>query len=437
MPETARSTLPSLALTTADRVLILAPHPDDETIATGGIIQQAVAMGLPVHVIFLTYGDNAETAFIAYRKRIVRRGKAAQAMGLVRHDEAVAAAGILGLRPDQLTFLGYPDFRTLKIWAEHWRDAPHCESMFTSTTVVPYPNAFRPGAPYKADEVLADLKTIIRGFRPTVIFTSHPGDHNPDHLSLYLFMRVALWDLEAELRPAVWPFLVHHPEWPQPEGYHPELALTPPARLASEPTWHAAPVSPQQIETKHRAVQAHRTQMAFGREYLDSFMRSNELFGDILELDLRGRSGERITGREQPAIAPQLTHSERLKFVGIEERAIWMDGDRLAASVKFSKPVGQSVVATVYLFGYRPDTPFSHMPKLQLVISQLKSAFYDQGRELVGPELKLEVSAHQLAFSLPLAELGHPKWLLLSARTQLASVPLDWIAWRAIAMPGW
>ena len=122
-------------------------------------------------------------------------------MGLIRHGEAVAAAAILGLSPDQLIFLGYPDFRTLKIWNEHWGDAPACESMFTRTTIVPYDNAFRPGTPYKADEILADIETVIREFKPTVIFTSHPGDHNPDHLSLYLFTRVALWNLAEELQP--------------------------------------------------------------------------------------------------------------------------------------------------------------------------------------------------------------------------------------------
>jgi hypothetical protein len=41
-------------------------------------------------------------------------------------------------------------------------------------------------------------------------------------------------------------------------------------------------------------------------------------------------------------------------------------------------------------------------------------------------------NARSLAFSLPLSALGHPKWLLGSARTFLGKVPLDWIAWRTI-----
>ena len=64
-----------------DRILIFAPHPDDETIATGGIIQKAVAMGLPIHVAFLTYGDNNETSFMLYRKRPTLKAKAVQGYG--------------------------------------------------------------------------------------------------------------------------------------------------------------------------------------------------------------------------------------------------------------------------------------------------------------------------------------------------------------------
>ena len=40
------------------RILILAPHPDDECLGTGGLIQQALAKGAKVKVIFITNGDN-------------------------------------------------------------------------------------------------------------------------------------------------------------------------------------------------------------------------------------------------------------------------------------------------------------------------------------------------------------------------------------------
>lgn len=436
MSISASPAMPDLRLAPNDRILIFAPHPDDETIATGGVIQQAVAMGLPIRLVYLTYGDNAETAFIAYRKRPVVRSKSVQGMGLTRHDEAVAAADVLGLSPDQLTFLGYPDFRTLKIWTDHWgTDAAPCESMFTRTSSVPYASAFRPGAPYRADEILADLKTIIGDFQPTVIFTAHPGDHNPDHLSLYLLTRVALWDLAGKLQPVLWPYLVHHPEWPEPVGYHPELALRPPDRLAHEINWHTLPVSLERAKVKHQAVQCHQTQLKFDRDYLDSFMRTNELFGDFAEVDLRpNRGGDNSVSAGEPVVSSKLRHSERVKFVGIMDRSIHIEGDRAVFAVTFSRPLAKITMASIYMFGYRPDVPFSEMPKLRLDISGVEHAVMDGGKWVRDSGIKVEHSLTKLAFSAPLAALGDPKWVLGSARTQMGAVPMDWIAWRVIRL---
>ena len=82
----------NIELNPADRILILAPHPDDEDLGCGGIIQKALAMKLPVKIVFFTYGDNNEWSFLIYRKRPVFMPMAIRNMGLLRHDEAVASA---------------------------------------------------------------------------------------------------------------------------------------------------------------------------------------------------------------------------------------------------------------------------------------------------------------------------------------------------------
>jgi LmbE family N-acetylglucosaminyl deacetylase len=421
-----------------DRILILAPHPDDETIATGGVIQKAVAMGLPIRVVWLTYGDNAETAFIAYRKKAVVKGEEAQAMGLVRHDEGVAAAGVLGLQPEQLTFLGYPDFRTLVIWNEHWGDAEPCSSMFTQTSVVPYANAFRPGTPYRADEILADIKQVLREFKPTKLFVSHPGDHNPDHISLYLFTRVALWDLSDEgalpQEPELYPFLVHHPEWPL-AGTSFSQAMEPPERLAKSVAWRVNHLTPEQVERKAAALQKHATQVRMSAAYLNSFMRANELFGDLQKAVLEQGNSEEILGKSRlnpQAIPAQLTNAERAKWVGVERRAIWQEDDCFVTAVDFSRPIGNGVAAAVYMFGYRPDRPFAEMPKLQVRLSEGTSAVFDQSRKLVKPPVELKRGSQGFQLRVPLKFLGDPRWLMGSVRTYIRKVPLDWIAWRII-----
>ncbi len=435
-----------LTLDPNDRILILAPHPDDETIATGGVIQKALAMGLPIRLVYLTYGDNAETAFIAYRKRPVVRGKSVQAMGLVRHGEGLAASGILGLQPEQVTFLGYPDFRTLAMWAEHWGDCEPCQSMFTQTNVVPYENAFRPGTPYRADEILADIQGILEDFRPTKIFVSHPADHNPDHLSLYLFTRVALWNLSKELtavstEPALLPFLVHHPEWPQPEGLNPELRLEPPDRLEEGITWRMSHLTPAENERKLAALQKHDTQYRMSAPYLNSFIRANELFGDYPDAMLQPgslaahRSAERSAGPRTEGMARELTNSERGKWVGVERRSVWLERDCFTLAVDFSRPLGPNVGAAMYLFGYRPDRPFAAMPKLSVVLTTFTTVIRDGSRKLSKSGVEVVRGAKGFLLRAPLDVLGDPDRVMGSARTYAGRVPLDWIAWRVMRVP--
>src|SRR5262249_5287881 len=61
----------AFALEPADRIMVLAPHPDDDVLGCGGIIQQAVQTRLPLRVLFLTYGDSNEWSFMVYEKRPV------------------------------------------------------------------------------------------------------------------------------------------------------------------------------------------------------------------------------------------------------------------------------------------------------------------------------------------------------------------------------
>ncbi|MCA1808963.1 MAG: PIG-L family deacetylase, partial [Lentisphaerae bacterium] len=220
-PQAACCTCQPLELQDNDRIMVLAPHPDDEALAAGGLIQEALARGLPVKVVFLTNGDNNELSFMLYRKRPVLAPAAVRAMGAVRQGEAVMAAAVLGLEPEHLVFLGYPDFGTMSIWEHHWGDVPPFRSMLTHVRAVTYNTALRPGAPYRGEEILKDLESVLRDFRPTLLLLSHPADFNPDHRALYTFTRVALWNLGDAMQPRLYSYLVHFKSWPLPRGYFP------------------------------------------------------------------------------------------------------------------------------------------------------------------------------------------------------------------------
>src|SRR5438876_10308231 len=92
-----------------DRVLIVAPHIDDESIGAGGYALDAVANGADVYVVFLTAGDcNRFSARILHK---TPRPTASNylSVGRTRIAEAKEAMHLLGIRDGNFFILGYPD----------------------------------------------------------------------------------------------------------------------------------------------------------------------------------------------------------------------------------------------------------------------------------------------------------------------------------------
>ena len=428
--------LPQLTLVQDDRILVFAPHPDDESLGCAGLIQQALAMKLPVRVVWLTNGDNNEWSFILYRHHLVIKPSAERAMGEVRHNEAVAAMKALGLPEQNLAFLGYPDFGTLTIWNKHWGDQPPFKSMLTKVTKVPYANAFRPGAPYKGQDILRDITTNLRDFRPTKVFCSHPTDLNVDHQALYLFVQTALWGLERELRPELHPFLIHCAHWPEPVGLHPNDGLLPPARLTGPISWETLSLSEEQRKGKEAALRAHVSQMNYSRDFMLAFVRSNELFGGFPPVDLPVDAPVKPLAKglaeRTPGMHEELTDAERAKAVGIEEVHMGRDGEDLVVTVSFSKPLGGEVSASVTAFGYREDRPFEQMPKLRVVFGEVRHEVFDQARRLPNRTVRLRRQGRQLTVHIPLRAMGDPQRALTAVHSYLGLDPLDWAEWRVL-----
>lgn len=92
--------------------LILAPHPDDESLGCGGLIAACCAASRPPVVAILTDGSLSHPNS--------RRYPPAR-LATLREQEATEAVGILGLPPDRLIFLRVPDTR-----------APDCGPLFES-----------------------------------------------------------------------------------------------------------------------------------------------------------------------------------------------------------------------------------------------------------------------------------------------------------------
>lgn len=274
------------ALTRADRVLVVAPHSDDEILATGGLIAQAVRVGAAVHVVLTTNGDGHRYAAERLVEELEVTPRDYLEMAAERQRESLAGLASLGLEASHVTFLGYPDGGTARMWLQHWLPAHPYTSRTTGDSRNPYANSLRPGAPYAGRSLLEDLKTVIRRVKPTVIFCPHPNDNHPDHWAAYCYTLAALYELRAVVPPfdhvELRLYLVHRGDWPVPQGLHTQLAMSPPAALADLNTrWESLPLGPTMAERKRHAVGLHRTQMMVMRRFLLSFVRSSELFGAL------------------------------------------------------------------------------------------------------------------------------------------------------------
>jgi LmbE family N-acetylglucosaminyl deacetylase len=423
---------PQLELQENDRILVLVPHPDDDILSTAGTIQQALEMGLPVKVVFFTNGDFNETSFALYRKEITLDSTDALRLGATRREEALAAQGILGVKPEQVVFLGYPDGGGLEIFEKHWGESQPYRALLSGETGVFYSFAQTIGAPFKGESIVADIKQLVSEFQPTKIFTSHPGDVHPDHQTLPLYLQIALWGLEDELVPQVYHFITHYGRWPHPRGYQPEHPLEPPAQYDVDNRWRILPITEEQRDKKLQALQAHKTQWGSGKPYLESVVRANELFDVIDEIP--------ISPGEEVAIMPAETafrgealhlhpEAEQEAFTEAEVRSVKLEGDQLVFAVELEQPLVGNVHARAWTMGYRGDTPFEDMPKIYMDLSADGYKIYDRGKQIPADVVAVSGTPTRSEVRVPLALLGDPERVLLSAQTSVGDVPLDNIPW--------
>jgi N-acetyl-1-D-myo-inositol-2-amino-2-deoxy-alpha-D-glucopyranoside deacetylase len=221
--------LPNLEDLGRERLLFLAPHPDDETLAAGALLHRATHCGADVCVVFATSGDNNPWVQRVSEHCLSIGPRQRAAYGQRRRREALEALAALGVADDRVQFLDYPDQGLTAALVDPRRD------------------------------LINRCTDLINEFRPTLLVGPSMLDVHPDHNALALALRLALHRVSMTHRPRwEWSYLVHPPRHP-------------PAGLSLRP-------GQPERDAKHAAALCHRSQRLCHRGAFAAAVRANERF---------------------------------------------------------------------------------------------------------------------------------------------------------------
>jgi len=159
------------------RLLVVAPHPDDETLAAGVLLQRVLAVGGTVDVLLLTSGGNNPWPQRVLERRLHIDAAAQARWAARRQQEIQAALQTLGVPVGHLHALDWPDMGLFDCLLQ-------------------------------ADgSAVATLREWLRRLRPNLLVLPALADRHPDHGAAHVLLRLALAGMAEP--PRICTYLVH------------------------------------------------------------------------------------------------------------------------------------------------------------------------------------------------------------------------------------
>ncbi|WP_347989872.1 PIG-L family deacetylase [Methylomonas sp. AM2-LC] len=284
----------------AERLLVLAPHPDDETLSAGGLIQQVLAQGGSVRSVVVTSGDAyVEAIQKATGKQHLKPSDFIH-YGEDRLNESRHAAQLLGKGFIHLDLLGYSDGSVYAMLVSHWRRSHPDRSGFTGFDHVPYRAAEDKGIAQDGEDLRNELVAILKDTKPTIIVFPDVMENDSDHAGLGMFALLAVDDWResnktAHTEPRLLAYLIHWQDgWPpgssadkaidnseQPLFLPEDLPLRGHSRSCLA-------LNQPEVKLKSQALQLYKTQQQAMGPFLQAFVHSNECFTEFKVADSRG-----------------------------------------------------------------------------------------------------------------------------------------------------
>lgn len=188
-------------------VTVFAPHPDDETIACGGMIAQATARGDEVSIVILTDGRYShKSKFKIWPNPRTDRIRA------IRKREAIKAADVLGVKMENIHFMDFEDGTLVQHMSE-------------------------------AGEF---VKLQLNKWKPTEVYVPYSGDAHTDHAATNEIVLTAVSELGLSMH------LYEYIVWQQDESELPYVFGQPNAVTLD---------IPDVLEIKMQALKMYKSQI--------------------------------------------------------------------------------------------------------------------------------------------------------------------------------
>ncbi len=264
------------------RLMIFSPHPDDETLGAGGLIQRVLRAGGKVKVVFMTSGDGFQDGVELIDHTSHPTARDYNKYGQIRRLEALGALTTLGMKTRDVIFLGFPDGGLSILRTKSCFHVDPYRSPFTRKLRPPKFEALFPRADYCARDLTDEIERVLFRFKPSLVVTTGPEDMHPDHNSTYYFLEQALDRLMIKypyLKPTVLTFVIHFNGWPVAEEASSGDRLDPPPQFPDHGRkWITFALTPREVAAKRRAILRYHSQMLLMNRFLLAFDKVDELY---------------------------------------------------------------------------------------------------------------------------------------------------------------
>lgn len=158
------------------KIMVIVPHEDDDLLSVGQVLPQLYKNGADVRIVVATNGDKTIAAH-------------------TRQDEDCRALKKLGIPREKVTFLGYPDGTNMyvkKAGEKTYSYSTGLNHTYAGAGFRDYHfQKFGTHAEYTAENLIGDMESVIREYRPDYIIATDFDNHT-DHRGISMSFETAM-----------------------------------------------------------------------------------------------------------------------------------------------------------------------------------------------------------------------------------------------------